>query len=85
MVVKHSKMFCKDPIIAIGSLWWWYLWLRWWWWRSYGDCGGYSLIKGGSCKSLRSSGCGGTGCGFGDSIYKSIGGVVVVIMRMVWY
>ena len=31
------------------------MWLRWWWWRSYGDCGGYSVIKGGSCKSLRSA------------------------------
>ena len=44
-----------------------------------------AVVKVKECYSESSSGCGGTGCGFGDSIYKSIGGVVVVIMRMVWY
>ena len=35
------------------------------------------------CYSEGSAGCGGGGGG--DSLYKCIGGVVGVIMRMVWY
>ena len=39
-----------------------------------------------SAISEGSAGCGGAGGGGGgDSLYKFIGGVVVVIMRMVWY
>ena len=44
-----------------------------------------AVVKVKECYSESNSGCGGTGCGFGDSIYKSIGGVVFVIMRMAWY